>query len=101
MKNLFNRPKLAALPFPLVLSAIALVLWLVLRILLWLQIGPTQMSIVQSATAFGLGLWFDFASLAYVLIPILLVAALLPNRWRASRVVKWLSWAMLTLLVAI
>ena len=101
MKNLFDRSTHAALPFPLVLSAIALVLWLVLRILLWLQIGPTQMSIVQSATAFGLGLWFDFATLTYVLIPILLVAALLPNRWRASRVVKWLSWAMLTLLVAI
>ena len=101
MKNLFDRSTHAALPFPLILSAFALVLWLVLRILLWLQIGPTQMTVTQSATAFGLGLWFDFATLAYMLIPILLVAAILPNRWRASRVVKWLSWAMLTLLVAI
>ena len=101
MKNLFDRSTHAALPFPLILSAFALVFWLVLRMLLWLQIGPTQMTVTQSAIAFGLGLWFDFATLAYMLIPILLVAAILPNRWRASRVVKWLSWAMLTLLVAI
>ena len=99
MKSMFTTRKQFQLPFALVIVAIALVTWLLLRIVLWLQIGPMQMLAGQSAGAFMRGEWFDLATLAYLLVPVLLFAAVLPNAWRGSPMMSRLRWAMLTIMV--
>jgi len=45
------------------------------------------------------GLWFDLAALAVLLAPVLLYEALLPERWRTSRLHRYLrfGWLALTL----
>lgn len=95
-----RRKSLKQLPFVFVIAAVALALWLVLRIVLWVQIGPAQMLATQSASAFLRGGWMDLAALAYLAAPIFLVAAVLPNGLRAHPVVSRVSWLMLALMVA-
>ena len=86
--------------FPIFLAFITLVFWLVLRLVLWADVGPTQMSTVQSVSAFGLGFWFDACTLAYLITPWLLIAALMPNAWRASRIGHGLRWSAAWFVVA-
>ncbi|MEQ1516463.1 MAG: sulfatase-like hydrolase/transferase [Usitatibacteraceae bacterium] len=103
MKSMFAEPRrkpLKQLPFVFVVAAVALALWLVLRIVLWVQIGPAQLLAAQSASAFLRGGWLDLAALAYLAAPIFLVASVLPNGLRAHPIVSKLSWLMLVLMVA-
>ena len=85
--------------FTTFLAVIALVFWLALRLVLWLDVGPAQMSALQSASAFGMGIWFDAWTLAYLIVPWLLLSIFMPNRWRASRfshAIRWITaWAVL------
>ena len=67
------------------LATTALVIWLVLRVVLWVYTGPTQMSFTQSLAAFGVGAWFDAWTLAYLIVPFILLSIAMPSRWRASR----------------
>ena len=99
MKSMFADKKTTQLPFALVIVAVALLLWLLLRIVLWLQVGPSQMLAGQSASAFARGGWFDVATLAYLLVPVLLVAALLPNSWRARPLMRRLAWTVLAVMI--
>ena len=99
MKSMFTDQKYLQAPFAVVVAAIALLMWLVLRIVLWLQVGPAQMLAGQSAGAFLRGEWFDLATLAYLLVPVLLATALLPNAWRSWPMMSRLRWAMLTFMV--
>lgn len=86
--------------FPVFLAFIAAVFWLILRVILWLDVGPSQMSLMQTLGAFGLGLWFDACTLAYIITPWLLISALLPNRWRASRIGHGIRWVVAWFVVA-
>ena len=99
MKLMFTDQKYLQAPFAVVVAAIALLMWLVLRIVLWLQVGPAQMLPGQTAGAFLRGEWFDLATLAYLLVPVLLATALLPNAWRSWPMMSRLRWAMLTFMV--
>jgi len=70
---------------PLVVVAVALAIWLALRIVLWLDVGPAALTLRQSATAFAVGTLFDLVTLGYLIAPLLLFAALMPDRWRGRR----------------
>ena len=66
-------------------AVLALIVWSLLRVVLWGVVGPAQLSPQQTATAFLYGLWFDGWTLAYLVAPALILAALIPNRWRNGR----------------
>ena len=99
MNSIFTDRKPIQLPFAIVIAAITLLMWLLLRIVLWLQVGPSQMLANQSAGAFLRGEWFDLAALAYLAVPVLLIAALMPNALRARPIVSRLSWVMLATMI--
>ena len=99
MKSQFIRRRHIQLPFVLVFVGIALALWLLLRLSLWVQVGPAQMVASQSVSAFLRGQWFDLATLAYLLVPILLVAALLPNALLKRPFFSTLRWVMLAIMI--
>ena len=82
------------IPFFIYLSLTALVVWLVLRVVLWLQVGPAQLSFGQFLHTFALGFWFDLGALAYLVVPFLLLSILLPNRWRNTKWVKISRWIL-------
>ncbi|MCR6665142.1 MAG: LTA synthase family protein [Methyloversatilis sp.] len=90
-------PQRRALPFLLVLALTALAVWTLLRLGLWLYADPGSAAV----HVFGRGLWFDMATLAWMLAPLLALSALLPARLRASRFVGALRWAALWLAVAL
>jgi len=77
---------------PLLLGGLALTLWFGLRLLLWHEVGITQLSLGESINMLGLGLWFDLNALAYLAAPLLLVEALVSNRLRASKIVHGMRW---------
>ena len=99
MKSIFSKRKHSQWPFVLVIAAVALLLWLLLRVVLWIQVGPSQMLAGQSASAFLRGGWFDLAVLVYLAAPVLLFAALMPNTLRARPTMQRLSWAMLAVMI--
>ena len=66
-------------------AVLALIVWSLLRVVLWGVVGPAQLSPQQTTTAFLYGLWFDGWTLAYLVAPALILAALIPNRWRNGR----------------
>lgn len=75
------------------LALSALGVWTLTRLGLWLYTGPGQMSVAQSAGAFAWGLWFDLATLAFLVLPFALMSLLVPARWRASPWYTRLRWA--------
>lgn len=93
----FLAPQRRALPFLLVLALTALAVWTLLRLGLWLYADPGSAAV----HVFGRGLWFDMATLAWMVAPLLALSALLPARLRASRFVGALRWAALWLAVAL
>ncbi len=88
------------LSFPVFLVAMALACWLVLRLVLWLEVGPEEMTLLESVKVFVLGAWFDIWTLAYLVSGFLLVSALLGNRMRASRAVHAMRWLVAWVVVA-
>lgn len=86
------KPTHIQLPFIVFLGLIALSFWLVLRLALWIDLGPTQLSISQTITMFSRGLWFDLSTLAYLIVPFLIAAILLPNSWRSKNWLTILKW---------
>lgn len=77
---------------PLLMAGIALVLWLGLRLVLWQQVGFSQLSMLEAVRMLGLGIWFDLCTLAYLASPLLLTSAALGRRWRGTRLVRALGW---------
>ena len=75
------------IPFFMFIAAIALVIWLVLRLVLWVDVGISQLSLAQAIKAAGVGLRFDVSALCFLLVPFLLLSILIPNSWRGK------SWA--------
>ena len=74
--------------FFVLMAAIALVIWLLLRIVLWLDVGIGQLSLVQTLQVLAVGLWFDINALCFLLVPFLFTSMLLPNKLRAK---PWLN----------
>ena len=72
-----------------------------LRMALWLDVGPAQMNATQSLTAFGMGTWFDVWTLAYLISPFLVISALLPNRWRMTQVSHGIRWGIAWIVVVV
>ncbi len=82
------------------LVMMALACWLVLRLILWLEVGPEEMTLLESVKVFALGAWFDVWTLAYLVSGFLLVSALLANRVRASRAVHAMRWLLAWVAIA-
>lgn len=81
---------------PLVLLALfSICVWLVLRLLLTVDVGISQFSASEFLGIFGVGLWFDIATLCYLLAPWLLISVLLPYRWRHSSWSLKARWVMM------
>jgi len=55
----------------------------------------------QRAGIFARGLWFDLATLSFLASPWLAASALLPDRWRSTRAVAVMRWALLWMLVSL
>lgn len=90
-------------PLSLVIAMAAAILWLALRIVLWLDLGTARPGWGDSLHALALGTWFDAWTLAYLAAPLLLCSGLLSNRLRTSRVASFLRlgflWAAVALLM--
>jgi phosphoglycerol transferase MdoB-like AlkP superfamily enzyme len=93
MTTLFRKKTYTA-SFPLVISGIALFIWLLLRLVLSLQVGFSQMTLIEVLGAVFNGLWFDIAALAYLIVPWLLVSALMPNTMSDKAWMRKARWIM-------
>jgi phosphoglycerol transferase MdoB-like AlkP superfamily enzyme len=82
------------LPFTVFLGLIALSVWLLLRLALWVDVGPAQLSLGQTIKMLSRGLWFDLSTLAYLIVPWLLLSIVLPNRWRTKRWLNLFKWVI-------
>ena len=92
----------ARLPaLPLLLALLVLTVFTLTRLGLAILSGTDVVPLALWPGIFGVGLWFDVAVVAFFLVPVCLYEALLPNRWRASRVhgVLRLLWLWLTIAV--
>ena len=92
----YTRP----MPFVLLLGLIALICWTLLRLFLWLEVGPEELTLRESASSFLLGGWFDLWTLAYLASPLLLASSLLGNRLRGTRFMQCVRYGVLWLVVA-
>lgn len=93
MMTSFSKKPLAV-PFSLVVSGMALAIWLLLRLVLSLQVGFSQMAISEAFGVFFNGLWFDISALAYLIVPWLLLSALMPGTLRGKAWVNKVRWVM-------
>ncbi|MCP4635515.1 MAG: LTA synthase family protein [Methyloversatilis sp.] len=84
------------LPWLAVAALAALLIWTLLRAGLWLATGGGH-----AVHVFARGLWFDLATLAWMVSPLLLLSALLPARLRASAAFGRLRWVALGGVVAL
>ena len=82
------------LPFTVFLGLIALSVWLLLRLALWIDVGPAQLSLGQTIKMLSRGLWFDLSTLAYLIVPWLILSIALPNNWRTKRWLNLLKWVI-------
>ncbi|HYN55150.1 MAG TPA: LTA synthase family protein [Methylotenera sp.] len=78
------------IPFFMFIAAIALSIWLLLRLVLWVDVGVGQIPFGTALKADGLGLWFDVNALCFLLVPFLLGSLLIPNQWHGK---AWLNKA--------
>jgi phosphoglycerol transferase MdoB-like AlkP superfamily enzyme len=78
-----------------VLVLAALLVFTLTRFVLWLVTGPSQMSMAQWGGALGLGLAFDLATLAFLVVPFWLTSLVLPQRWRTRRWYELARWVLL------
>jgi phosphoglycerol transferase MdoB-like AlkP superfamily enzyme len=86
---------------PLLVALVVLSVFTLTRLGLAILAGPEALPLALWPGVFGLGLWFDVAVVAFFLAPICLYEALLPNRWRASRLHGALRLLWLWLTVAV
>ena len=86
--------------YPLYLSLMTLGVWFMLRLGLWLEVGPEELTLGESIKTFALGAWFDLWTLAWLVSGFLLISALLGNRFRASKTAHALRWTIAWAVVA-
>lgn len=93
-------PTRRRVPYIVVTALLALVIWALLRVVLWIDLGPGQIAATPTATAFAKGLWFDVWTLTYLITPWILLSIFIPNRWRASPAMKLVKWTLLWIITA-
>lgn len=75
--------------------ASTLAAWTLLRTALLLACArQAELSVVDVARLFGLGLVFDAATLCYLTLPLAVCLAILPDKWLRSRPSRWLLTAV-------
>ena len=72
----------------------ALVIWLVLRVVLWIDIGIQQLSFSEAVKVFLVGAWFDLNALVFLSAPFLIIAILVPNKLRTQSWFPALCWVL-------
>ncbi|PKO42937.1 MAG: sulfatase [Betaproteobacteria bacterium HGW-Betaproteobacteria-22] len=87
-----SKPPHYNLAFTWLIAGIALLTWLLLRVVLTLQVGISQINAVEIPRLFIQGFLFDIATLAYLVVPWLLLSALLPNQLRSKTWVNKARW---------
>ncbi len=92
--HLFNTRARRQVAFSWVMAGIAITIWLMLRIVLWLQVGASQIPPLQTLKAFAVGTWFDVNTLCFLLVPFLLLSLVMPNRWRAKPWANKVRWVL-------
>lgn len=80
-------------------AVITLLIWLLLRLVLWVDVGVQQLSIPQFIQTLALGSWFDLNVLAFLTAPLLFISALVPNKWRNKPWLNTLRWIVLWFIV--
>jgi phosphoglycerol transferase MdoB-like AlkP superfamily enzyme len=73
------------IPFWALLAAAALAVFTLTRLALALDAGLTKAPLGGWPFAFGMGLWFDLATLCFLVPPFLIYDAVAPARWRHAR----------------
>ncbi len=89
----FRRP----VSLTLLLALAALCIWSILRLVLLSQLETGALGLYAGLIALRQGLWFDAATLAYLMPPFFLASALLPAAWRGRSWVDGLGWGLLWL----
>lgn len=90
----------ASIAFPALVSLIILSGWLLLRGFLLMNLSPAGLSPYETFKVFLVGTWFDLATLAYLVAPILLISALLTNRFKSSFSANILKWFLIFAITA-
>lgn len=85
--------------FPIVIFCIAIFAWSLLRIFLYLSIPVQDFTFPEVAKIFVLGVWFDIGTLAYLLAPLLLFSALIPNTLKNKGIYHYIVWLALGLII--
>lgn len=98
MESLTHKKREAS--YLLLLAILTLTAWLVLRLVLWFDLGASELGVTQAGRAFVRGLWFDVWTLAYLMVPWILLGAIIPNQWRASPTTAALRWLLLWFITA-
>lgn len=96
-----RQPLRRVVPGWLLIAVLTMVIWSLLRVVLWLDVGPQHVGWGNALLVFPLGLGFDFATLALVIAPLLFIVALVPNRLRATRSYLIFRWAYVWLACAV
>lgn len=99
MKISLSQTKQYQLPFVVLMAIFALAIWFILRIYLWLDVGPSQLTMGQTIKMFTRGLWFDFNTIFYLIAPWLLLSILLPEKLRRLNMMNMLRWVALFIIV--
>lgn len=87
--NSSSRRTLSVVQF---IALAALLIWTLLRIVLWVDVGVQQLSVADALQAFVVGGWFDLNALVFLLAPFLVFAILIPNRLRTKSWFPILAW---------
>ena len=92
--HIFNTHTRRQVPFYWVMAGIAITIWFALRIVLWLQVGASQIPVLQTLKAFAVGAWFDVNALCFLLVQFLLLSLVMPNRWRVKPWANKARWVL-------
>ncbi len=85
----------------MLIAASTFAIWTVLRIVLWIDVGPQNAGIANIPVIFAMGLAFDLATLALVIAPLMVLVALVPNALRRTRAFVAFRWFYLWLAIAV
>lgn len=93
--------KRRAIQFPLLVAAAAALVWFGLRLVLLAHVDAADIGVRETLTVLTRGFWFDAATLCFLLPPLLLLPAVMPNRLRAGRLANALRWSIFWLALAL
>lgn len=77
----------------------ALIFWTIFRLFLYISVNSNEMSLLEAVKSLLMGLWFDVATIAFISVPMLLMAACIPNKLRQSILYKRALWILLFMMI--